>query len=274
MHIVWPTGNLQCKTAGSYDAVSARNAPTMQISPPFGYREIVPLYKNQKVRLPESGALPEFCRAVNAVPLSYSEFGVACRDYPLAFTSTDGGKSFVPVAVLGVGSNENLYIRANQWEQSAYVPAYVRRYPFCMARVTLDAVEQSDRLICVEKSFLSDDGTRMFDDSGVALDHWRPIEKLLQEYEADLERSRELCAILADYGLLAPFTVQAVMKDSGALNLGGMYRVEERKLEFLNAAQHKNLIRKGIMGRIYAHLISLENFARLLARKNSTALAG
>jgi len=31
--------------------------------------------------------------------------------------------------------------------------------------------------------------------------------------------------------------------------------------------QHKNLIRKGIKGRIYAHLIFLENFARLLTRK-------
>ena len=50
---------------------------------------------------------------------------------------------------------------------------------------------------------------------------------------------------------------------------GGMYRVEEKKLEFLNAAQHKNLIKKGIMGRIYAHIISIDNFARLLTRKNA-----
>jgi hypothetical protein len=53
------------------------------------------------------------------------------------------------------------------------------------------------------------------------------------------------------------------------MNLGGMYRVEEKKLEFLNAAQHKNLIKKGIMGRIYAHIISIDNFARLLTRKNA-----
>ena len=78
-----------------------------------------------------------------------------------------------------------------------------------------------------------------------------------------------MCAILADYALLEPFTLQTSLKERGAMNLGGMYRVDERKLEFLNAAQHKNLIRKGIMGRIYAHLISLENFARLLARKDA-----
>jgi SapC len=243
----------------------------MQINPPFGYSEIVPLYKNQKVRVPAPGTLPEFCRRVNAVPITYSEFGVACRDYPLAFITTDQGKTFTPVAVLGVGGGENLFLKAGRWDETVYVPAYVRRYPFCMARVTLNAVEQADRLICVEKAFLSEDGERMFDDAGAALPRWQPIEKLVKEYESDLERSREMCAVLADYALLEPFTLQAVLKEGGAMNLGGMHRVEERKLEFLNSAQHKNLIRKGIMGRIYAHLISLENFARLLTRKNSAA---
>jgi hypothetical protein len=151
-----------------------------------------------------------------------------------------------------------------------YLPAYLRRYPFCMARVTLDSVEQADRLICVEKTFLSNEGERMFDGAGAALPRWQPIEKLLQEYEADLERSREMCAILADYALLEPFTLQASLREGGAMNLGGMHRVDERKLEFLNAAQHRNLIRKGVMGRIYAHLISLENFARLLTRKDAS----
>jgi len=149
----------------------------------------------------------------------------------------------------------------------------VRRYPFCMSRVTVDAVEQADRLICVEKAFLADDGERMFDDAGAPLERWRPIEKLLNEYEVDLGRSQEMCAILADYALLEPFTLQAVLNEGGAMNLGGMYRLEEKKLEFLNAAQHRNLIKKGVMGRIYAHLLSIDNFARLLKRKSDAARA-
>jgi hypothetical protein len=245
----------------------------MQINPPFGFKEIVPLYKNQKVRLPSAGELPEFVRATNAVPVSYTEFGVAYRDYPLVFTSTDNGATFSPVAVLGVAGSENLFLSSDHWDRNVYVPAYIRRYPFCMARVTLDKVEQADRLICIEKAFVSDAGERMFGDDGAPLERWKPIEKLLNEYEADLERTREMCAILADYALLEPFTMQAVLKSGGSMNLGGMYRVEEKKLEFLNAAQHKNLIKKGIMGRIYAHLLSLDNFARLLAKKNTLAAA-
>ena len=239
----------------------------MQINPPFGYKEIVPLYKNNRVTLPAPGSVPEFCRKRNAIPISYTEFSVACRDYPLVFASGDNGQTYTPVAVLGLTDGENLFLSAGAWEKNVYLPAYVRRYPFCMARITLDKVEQADRLICVEKDFLDDKGELMFDAEGKSLPKWQPIEKLLQEYEADLERSREMSSILSDYALLEPFAMQAQTPAGAAMNLTGMYRVDEKKMEFLNASQHKNLIKKGVMGRIYAHLISLDNFARLLDRK-------
>ena len=239
----------------------------MQINPPFGYQKIIPLYRNTKIRLPAAGELPAFVQATNAVPVSYAEFAVACRDYPLTFVTTDNGKSFSPVAIIGIAGSENLFLRDGQWDKSAYLPAYIRRYPFCMARVTLEGQEQADRLVCIEEAFLSDAGEAMFDEAGNPLPRWEAPGKLLEEFERDLERTREMSGILADFGLLEPFTVQAVLEGAQPMNLGGMFRVDEKKLEFLNAAQHKTLIRKGIMGRIYAHLISLENFARLLARK-------
>jgi hypothetical protein len=242
----------------------------MQINPPFGYQEIAPFLRNQRVKLPPAGALPEFTRQLNAIPVSYTEFNVAYRDYPLVFSSGDTGKNFAPVAVLGLTAGENLFALADGWAPNTYVPAYVRRYPFCMARVTLDKVEQAERLICVEKAYVAAtpaEGVPMFDDGAVALPRWTEIEKLLQEYEADLERTREMCGILGDYGLLEPFSMQATLNAGGAMHLTGMFRVEEKKLEFLNAGQHKNLIKKGIMGKIYTHLLSLDNFARLLDRK-------
>ena len=243
----------------------------MQISPPFGYREIVPLHKSSGVMLPAPGFLPEFIATTNAMPVSYTEFGVACRDFPIVFTSNDQGKSYAAVAVLGLAQNENLFARGGAWEAGSYVPAYVRRYPFCMARVTTNNSEQQNRLICIEKTFLADDGEKLFDAEGKPVEKWAPIERLLREYEADLDRTREMCAIVADYALLEPFTMQATQTGGHPLNLAGMFRVKEEKLEHLNAAQHKNLFKKGIVGRIYAHLLSLENFGRLLSRKAKPA---
>jgi hypothetical protein len=243
----------------------------MQIAPPYGYAEVVPFLKTQKVRLLGAGEVPEFAQRGNAIPLSYTEFQPASRDYPIVFTSGDGGKTFAAVAVLGVAPGGNLFLEGGAWAPKMYVPAYARRYPFCMARVRVDQVERKDRLICVEKSRLDDAaGEALFDAEGKPGEKWATLEKLLSEYEADLERSRELCALLADYGLLEAFTVQATPKGGGGpLQVTGMHRVAEKKLEELNAAQLKNLMRRGALARIYMHLLSLSNFARLLERKTA-----
>jgi len=244
----------------------------MQINPPFGYKEVAPMRRDQKIRLLAAGEVPAFARSLNAIPISFTEFALAARDFPVVFTSGDQGKTFAPVAVLGVAAGENLFCKDGSWARGVYIPAYARRFPFCMAKVTLEKVEQQNRLICVESEYLDDQGGEaMFDDQGQPLEKWKAIERLLTEYEADLERSRELCAILADYGLLEPFTMQAKLNQGGGVQLTGMHRVDEKKLDALNAAQLKNLLKKGILGRVYAHLISLENFARLLERRTAAA---
>jgi hypothetical protein len=249
----------------------------MQISPPFGYREVVPFLKTQKVRLLAPGEVPEFVQRGNAVPISHTEFQPIARHYPIVFTTGDGGKTYAAVAVLGIAAGENLFYADGRWSSGTYIPAYARRYPFCMARVNLNKVEQKDRLICVEKSSLDEDGGEaMFDAQGQASDKWKGVERLLSEYEADLERMREMCALLADYALLEPFSMQATLKKEkggGSMQMGGMHRVAEKKLEDLNTAQLKNLMRKGYLARIYIHLLSLENFARLLDRKGERVQA-
>lgn len=243
----------------------------MQINPPFGYQEVVPLHKNQNVRLLAPGEIPAFARKLNAIPISYTEFALAARTYPIVFSTGDGGKSFAAVAVLGLTAGENLFYGGSSWTEKVYVPAYIRRFPFCMAKVKLDQVEQQDRLICVEKTHLADAGEPMFDANGRPLEKWQTIQKLLTEYEADLERSREMCSILADYGLLEGFTMQANLNQGGALHLTGMHRIDEKKLESLNASQIKNLMRKGLFGRVYLHLLSLDNFNVLLERRAAAA---
>ena len=245
----------------------------MEIAPPFGYKEIVPLNRSQKIRLLAPGEIPEFARALNAVPISYTEFALVAREYPIVFTVASDAGTYAPVAALGMKNGENLYNQGNKWAEGVYVPAYVRRFPFCMSRVTIDKVEQKDRLVCVEKGHVDDrTGESLFNARGEPTEKWKTIEQLLSDYEADLGRSQEMCGILADYALFEPFTMQAKMSQGGgALAMSGMFRIAEQKIEHLNAAQLKNLVKKGVLSRVYAHLLSLNNFARLLDRKAAKA---
>src|SRR5438093_4836883 len=57
--------------------------PAMQITPPFGYREVVPFLKTQKVRLLGQGEVPAFVQRGNAVPISHTEFQLVGREYPI-----------------------------------------------------------------------------------------------------------------------------------------------------------------------------------------------
>jgi hypothetical protein len=241
----------------------------MDIKPPFGYKDIAPLGRDQKVRLLAPGEVPDFARKLNSIPISYTEFALVAHEYPIIFSAGGGNLGYAPVAVLGMAADENLYDNGGKWASDVYIPAYVRRFPFCMTKVTLEKVEQQNRLICIEKSFLDEkNGEPMFDAKGQPLAKWKEIQSLLAEYEIDLERSREMCGILADYGLLEPFTMQAKFNASGeAMHLTGMHRVAEGKIEHLNASQLKNLVKKGILSRVYAHLLSLDNFVRLLDRR-------
>jgi hypothetical protein len=247
----------------------------MEISPPFGYPAITVLEKNQHVVLPRPGEDPEFCRKSNALPISYSEFSHASHDYPLMFISGDGGKTFAAVAALGLQTGQNLFVdAAGAWDKSVYVPAYVRRYPFCMAQVSVDGAASGERVVCVAQQAIDEEnGEQLFDDKGEALPHWTDMEKLLHEYEVDLMRTQEMCGILKEYDLLEPFTMQAVPNAGGAMQLTGMYRVAESRLAALEAEQLRALIEKGVMGRIYTHLLSLNNFERLLGRVGAAASA-
>ena len=51
----------------------------MQISAPFGYKQVLPFQKTHKVRLLAPGEAPEFVRQGGAIPISNSEFVPAGR---------------------------------------------------------------------------------------------------------------------------------------------------------------------------------------------------
>ena len=65
--------------------------------------------------------------------------------------------------------------------------------------------------------------------------------------------------------------MQAVPNEGSPLVMTGMYRVAEHKLVALAPEKLKELTQQGILARVYAHLISLSNFGRLLDRRGGSA---
>ena len=243
----------------------------MKMDPPPGYEQITPLLKNHKVLLPRAEETPAIFHRLHVMPLSLMEFEPACRDYPIVFVNDDGGKTFIAVLVLGMQVKQNLFILADgMWDRRAYLPAYVRRYPFCISRGE-GGGPQDERVICVEQSALHDSGEPLYDANGQPLPQWTLLEKMIFDYEQDLVRCESVCRLLAEMELLEPFTMKAEV-DGFTMQLDGMHRVARGTLETLPANQLRQLMSAGAMEKVYSHLLSLDNFRRLLNRRSFFAI--
>ncbi|MDP1535239.1 MAG: SapC family protein, partial [Rubrivivax sp.] len=75
---------------------------------------------------------------LNSLFVAASEFGDACREFPVVFiragTAEDGSQQIAPIAVLGLTQEDNLYLDGPKW-RARYLPALLRIYPFCIARL-------------------------------------------------------------------------------------------------------------------------------------------
>ena len=254
--------------------MATQKKSALQITPPFGYGEIAPMQRTDRVLLPAPGSTPDFCRTINALALSYTEFNAAAHDYPIVFASADEGKTYSPVIVLGLGDEQNLFVnQAGDWDRTTYLPAFVRRYPFCISKLYIDGEARSEKVVCIATAYLDRQGILLFDAKGEPSPQWQAAERLLQEYETDLDTTAEMCAIFSKLELFAPFTFQIMQNDTPGLKLQGMYRIDEEKLKALKATNHKALVTKNLMGKVYAHFHSLENFARLYTRAVTRAQA-
>ncbi len=239
----------------------------MEINPPYGYKAIAPLDKKTRLKA-ATGALPEFAGKTNVVPLTLGESMLASLDYPVAFARNGETGPYVLVAVMGLEPTENLFVSAeNEWTPGIYMPAYIRRYPFCVTRPAPGTAQPgTPSLVCVEKEWISEDGKTNFDDAGNPTPEWTAISNFINEYEGDIDRTRELCSIFADMRMLEPFQFNGTIGDKN-MSLGGMHRIDVKRLEFLNTNEIRNLFKRGGLATLYLHLASLNRFSRLLSLK-------
>ncbi|MCZ6804163.1 MAG: SapC family protein, partial [Proteobacteria bacterium] len=89
----------------------------------------------------------KFAQFINSVPIIAAEFPNASMEYPIVFTGD--GDSVIPVVILGLREEVNLYVNDQGEWTAKYVPAFIRRYQFIFS--SSDDVKSFT--LCIDKEF-------------------------------------------------------------------------------------------------------------------------
>lgn len=242
------------------------HAPEQQAQTlPLFYNSLAPLSSqlHPDHRLRRTDKL-EFTRVAHAIPITVDEFVSAQRFYPIVFGLGDHP---APLALVGLSEGANLFLdQAGNWRPDTYLPAYVRRYPFMLAKLTDAATELS--LCFDDKSGLIEAGDApgaepLFED-GQPSEVTKSALGFCDQFEQSVQRTRAFVDELQSLGLLidGEVTLQQTSQEQPAV-YRGFRMVSEDKLKALRGDQLRKLTQNSGLGLIYAHMFSLPQIREL-----------
>jgi hypothetical protein len=239
---------------------------------PLFYKSVVPLssqfHPNHGLKTRDD---LEFTRGTHAIPITVDEFAIAQRHYPIVFGL---GENPAPLALIGLQEGNNLYLGADgQWEAGQYVPAFVRRYPFMLARLSPTSEELS---LCFDDTaglLAADQGEPLFDGTAPS-ETTKNILAFCEQFEQAVFRTRAFMDELAKLDLLmdGEVTIQRPDLPEPAV-YRGFRMVAEDKLQALRGDQTRKLVQSGMLGLVYAHLFSLSLISGLFEKQFAASTA-
>jgi hypothetical protein len=207
-----------------------------------------------------------FVETTHVVPLTVQEFGIAATSMPIIFAPDKK----TPLAVLSARSGENLFVGVDgTWEMDAYIPAFIRRYPFVFA-----ADQEGDSfVVCIDTQadmIGENPDLPLFEDEKPT-PYTNNAMEFLQDFERQRRATEEFMEVIGSMDIMEEKTVTFTPNNPDGtqgepVKVADYIGVSEEKLNALPAAKLLELKQKGALGAIYAHLVSLLQWQKLVQR--------
>ena len=198
------------------------------------------------------------------MPMTAAEFTAAAASYPVVFA----GDQRNPIAIMGIRTDENLFVNDGLFNGDFYLPAFARRYPFVLA-----GDKTTDRfVVCIDddaecvtnkkpaSTFFDGDDTSQFT---------KDAFQFLQNFERDRQTTAAMVERFKELDLFEPKDMhfQGQNADGSPAErqkIAAYFAVSTEKLAGLDEKTLSEFVTKGYMGAIYAHIVSLSNWQRLV----------
>lgn len=202
-----------------------------------------------------------FAANTNAIPLLIDEFPMAAPYYPIVFAA---GASPIPAAVVGLRNDTNLFLdKEGRWQNGAYLPAYVRRYPF----ILMDDPAQKQFVLCIDEKceMLDEQGEfALFEPDGQPSAFTKGAMEFCAALRQQGEGTDEFVNALKEFGLLIQNDAKIDLRDGSQLELNGFLVIDPKKFDSLPDNVILHWRRKGWLGLVYAQLLSTHRWQNLV----------
>jgi SapC len=232
---------------------------------PLLYNDLVPLNSNDhvtwKTRMLENA---KFMDGQHAIPLTIEEFIPASRNYPIIFSASENP---VPLVLMGMNEGVNAFMdEDHRFTGPIYVPAYVRRYPFMLAKLRPDTDELS---LCFDPTSGAvgefEEGIALFED-GKPSENTQNVLKFCEDFENAGAQTHAFVEELKKHDLLMDGEVSIQQEGQEKPYVyRGFKMIDETKLRDLRGDAVRKLNQNGILALIHAHLFSLQLMREIFA---------
>ena len=204
-----------------------------------------------------------FAASTNAVPVVAEEIAVAGRHFPIVFSNEAAPH---PVAILGLKDQQNLFVdAAGRWREGAYIPAYVRRYPF----IFLENETGTELTLCVDEAaqcLVAGRANPLFDAKGEPTPVTRSALAFCRDYQAQHKLAAEFAAAVVAADLLVEHRAEVTLRDGQRMSLAGFKVIDERRFAGLPDETFLQWRRKGWLTLAYSHFFSIGAWSSLIDR--------
>ncbi len=194
------------------------------------------------------------------VPLGLGEFEPASRHYPVLFTA---GAAPTPVVLMGLAETGNLFILPDgAWRPDAYVPAYLRAYPF----VHVEDRARNTSFVGIDPTahcLHTGNGATLFEDGRPSAALHEAIN-FCNAFRDNLAAAAAFGRAMEAAGLLREEEATIRYSGGGAGRVRGFKVLQADRLDAVTDETFLDWRRRGWIGPIYAHLNSAARWGRLM----------
>lgn len=201
-----------------------------------------------------------FAATTQAVPIGLGEFDAVCQHYPIVFTT---GPRPAPMALLSLREGINPFVLPDgSWRPDAYVPAYVRAFPF----VFIEDTTQGTLYVGMEpnaQAITTTEGIAMFED-GQPSPALNDQIKFCAAFRDSVNVAAAFGLALDQAGLLEEEEATINFTSGGSSRVAGFKVLKANRLDTVDDTTFLDWRHRGWLAGIYAHLHSVPRWSRLI----------